>query len=49
MLDAMIAGRPFPALCEVLLPHVEEDHAPARAASLLRSWIEEGMIGSFGH
>jgi hypothetical protein len=49
ILDAMMEGRPFPALCEALLPYVEEDHAPARAASLLRSWIEEGMVGSFSY
>lgn len=49
MLGAMIEGRPFPALCEALLPYVEEDQAPARAAGLLRSWVEEGMIGSFSH
>jgi len=49
MLDAMIEGRPFPALCEALLPHVEEDQAAARAAGLLRSWVEEGMIASFSH
>ena len=49
MLDAMIEGQPFPALCEALLPYVEEDQAAARAAGLLRSWVEEGMIGSFSH
>ena len=49
MLDAMIEGRPFPALCEALLAYVEEDQAPARAAGLLRSWVEEGMIASFSH
>jgi hypothetical protein len=49
MLDAMIEGHPFPALCEALLPYIEEDQAPARAAGLLRSWVEEGMIGSFSH
>lgn len=49
MLDAMIEGHPFPALCEALLAYVEEDRAPARAAGLLRSWIEEGMIASFSH
>lgn len=47
MLGAMIEGRPFPALCEALLAYVEEDQAPARAAGLLRSWVEEGMIASF--
>lgn len=49
MLDAMIEGRPFPALCEALLAFIDEDQAPARAAGLLRSWVEEGMIASFSH
>ncbi len=49
MLDAMIEGRAFPALCESLLPHVEEDQAAARAAGLLRSWVEEGLIASFSN
>jgi len=49
MLDAMTEGRPFPALCEALLAFVDEDQAPARAAGLLRSWVEEGMIASFSH
>jgi hypothetical protein len=49
MLDAMVQGQPFPALCEALLPHVEEDQAAARAAGLLRSWVEEGLIASFSH
>jgi hypothetical protein len=49
MLDAVIEGCPFPALCEALLAYVPEDQAPARAAGLLRSWVEEGMIASFSH
>lgn len=49
MLGAMIERQPFPALCEALLPHVGEDQAAARAAGLLRAWVEEGMIGSFSH
>jgi hypothetical protein len=49
MLGVMMEGRPFPAVCEALLPFVEEDQAAARAAGLLRSWVEEGMIGSFSH
>ena len=47
MLDAMIDGHAFPELCESLVPHVGEDAAPAQAAGRLRSWVEEGMIGSF--
>jgi hypothetical protein len=49
MLGAMIEGQPFPALAEALLPYVAEDQAAARAAGLLRAWVEEGMIGSFSH
>jgi hypothetical protein len=49
MLDAMVEGQPFPALCEALLAHVGEDQAAARAAGLLRSWVEEGLIASFSH
>jgi hypothetical protein len=49
MLAAMIERQPFPALCEALLPFVEEDQAASRAAGLLRSWVEEGMIGTFSH
>jgi len=49
MLDAMVDGAPFPALCESLLPFVAEDQAAARAAGLLRSWVEEGLIGAFSH
>jgi hypothetical protein len=49
MLGAMIERQPFPALCEILLPYVGEDQAAARAAGLLRAWVEEGMIGSFSH
>jgi hypothetical protein len=47
MLDTMIDGHAFPELCESLVPHVGEDAAPAQAAGRLRSWVEEGMIGSF--
>jgi hypothetical protein len=44
MLGAMIERRPFPDLCEALSPFVGEEQAPARAAGLLRSWVEGGMI-----
>jgi len=49
MLDAMVEGRPFPELCEAIATHVGEDQAAARAAGLLRAWVEEGVIGSFNH
>jgi hypothetical protein len=49
MLDALVEGRPFPELCEAIVTHVGEDQAAARAAGLLRAWVEEGLIGSFTH
>jgi hypothetical protein len=49
MLDALVDGRPFPELCEAVVTHVGEDQAAARAAGLLRAWVEEGLIGSFSH
>jgi hypothetical protein len=47
MLDALVNDRPFPELCEAVATHVGEDQAAARAAGLLRAWVEEGLIGSF--
>ena len=49
LLDALIADRPFPELCEAIVPMVGEDQAMARAAGLLRVWVEGGMIASFAH
>jgi hypothetical protein len=49
MFDALADGRPFPELCEAIATHVGEDQAAARAAGLLRAWVEEGVIGSFSH
>jgi len=49
MLDALVDRRPFPELCEALAIHFGEDQAAARAAGLLRAWVEEGLIGSFTH
>jgi hypothetical protein len=49
MLDALLDGRPFPELCEAVMTHVGEDQAAARAAGLLRAWVEEGLIGAFSH
>lgn len=49
MLGALVEGRSFPELCESLVAYVGEEQAAARAAGLLRAWVEEGMIGSFSH
>lgn len=48
-LDAAIEGRPFPEICEALVAHVGEEQAAARAAGLLRSWVEEGMLAGCSH
>jgi hypothetical protein len=47
MLDALVQGRPFPELCEVVAPFTGEEQAPARAAGLLRAMVEGGMIAGF--
>ena len=47
MLDALVEGRPFPDLCAAVAPFVGDDHAAARAATLLRTWVEGGMIAGF--
>lgn len=49
MLEAMVEGWTFPEMCGALLPHVGEDQAPARAAGVLRDWVEAGMIATFAH
>jgi hypothetical protein len=47
MLGALVEGRSFPELCEVVAPFIGEDQAPARAAGLLRAMVEGGMIAGF--
>ena len=47
MLDALVEGRPFPDLCAVVAPIAGEEQAAARAAMLLRAWVEAGMIAGF--
>lgn len=45
--DALVEGLTFPGMCERLVAFTGEEGAPARAAGLLRNWVEEGMIASF--
>lgn len=47
--DALLAGKPFPEICEILAGHVGEEQALNRAAGLLRSWVEEGMLAGYEH
>jgi len=49
LLDALADGRTFPELCEAVAPFTGEEQAPARAASLLRAWVEGGLIAGFRH
>ncbi|GAC1451885.1 MAG: hypothetical protein PVS2B3_03750 [Steroidobacteraceae bacterium] len=51
-LDAARAGWPFGELCDLVCDEVGEAQAPATAATLLRGWIDAGLIigagGDFG-
>jgi hypothetical protein len=49
LLDALTDGCPFPELCDAVAPFTGEEQAPARAASLLRAWVEGGLIAGFSH
>jgi len=48
MLDAARDGADFAALCETLCTWHAPDAAPARAAGLLRAWIEQGLVAATG-
>ncbi|MBM3599421.1 MAG: DUF2063 domain-containing protein [Alphaproteobacteria bacterium] len=43
-LDAIVAGANFAAMCEGMSHWHDANAAPARAAGLLRVWIEQGML-----
>lgn len=43
-LDRAAAGATFGELCVGLAAHVAEAETPARAAGLLRCWIEDGLV-----
>jgi hypothetical protein len=47
LLQGLIAGESFPQLCRRLTALDDEAAAVARAAGLLRGWVEAGLIGSF--
>ena len=44
VLDAARSGWPFGELCELLCDEVGVDEAPAASASLLRGWVDSGLI-----
>ncbi len=45
-LDAVARGRHFAQLCAGLCRWVPEEHAPMRAATLLKTWVAEGMVSA---
>ena len=44
-LKAMLAGETFGTICQGLCQWIAEEEAPARAAGMLRGWVDEGWIG----
>lgn len=44
LLDAARAGWPFAELCELLCEELGATAAPAQAATLLRGWVDSGLI-----
>ncbi len=46
-LQQALAGADFATLCEGLLEWVDVQHAPLRAASLLRTWLAHGLVVTF--
>lgn len=47
--DRMAEGLPFEAVCEGLSRWVAEDEVALRAAGLLKSWIETGIVARIDH
>ena len=43
-IDSVRRGEDFPALCEGLMNFTDPDSAPALAASLLRTWVEDQLV-----
>jgi hypothetical protein len=43
-LQAVRGGATFPEMCEALCRWVEQDAAPAHAATLLRAWLDQELI-----
>lgn len=46
MLEALRAGGALAEGCEALAGHLAEAQVPLRAATLLRTWIEEGLVSA---
>lgn len=43
-LSVMLKGGSFADMCAVITEYLDEEQAPMRAASLLKSWLTEGLV-----
>jgi hypothetical protein len=48
-LDAAIEGRNFSEICGALALDVPDDEVPLRAASLIATWLDGGLLAGLGH
>lgn len=48
VLDALLRGDRFADLCVVLGEHLDAQAVPLRAASLLKGWLDQGLISAIG-
>jgi hypothetical protein len=47
-LDAALAGRNFAQICEALAFELPEGEVPLRAASLIATWLDTGLLAGLG-
>ena len=45
-LDAVLQRKPFSVICEGLCEWIDEQHVGLRAATLLKTWVSEGIIAA---
>ncbi|MES9993220.1 MAG: DNA-binding domain-containing protein [Candidatus Thiodiazotropha sp.] len=48
-LDALLSGVSFNDACEALATRIDVDAVPMRAASLVKGWIQQGLIAEIGY
>jgi hypothetical protein len=48
-LDAALEGRNFAEICGALAQHLPEDEVPLRAASLIATWLDGGLLSGLAH
>jgi hypothetical protein len=47
-LDAALAGRNFAQICDALALELPEEEVPLRAASLIATWLDSGLLSGLG-